>query len=307
MKKFITRILYFSFVLFLIFMIGLMLPATPKVSESMLYLKNDKDSLLANTQSPRIIFIGESGLLLGINSQMIYDSLKLNPINASLYWGIGLIYMIDNAIGYIKSGDIVVVSADYNEFYDNLAYGRKELLWTVMDISPSSLWKLRGKQWEQIIPFLSSYSFTKFVISEYWLINEKNVYNRLSCNKYGDMVSHWGLIQQEWIPLKSISGDYDSTVIYELSKFQTELKKKGAIMYLTYPAFDKTSFENSRAQIEKIEKDLKKKDFTILGTPDKNRVPDSLIFDGASHLTKAGCDYRTQLLIEEIKVQMYKQ
>src|SRR3989304_2450804 len=127
MKQFLKRILHFTFLLLLIFMVGMILPATPRVSESILFVKNDKDSLLANVDSPRIIFLGASNLLLGLNSQIIHDSLRLNPIN------------------YIKSGDIVVVSSDYSEFYGELAYGREELLWTVLDVSPSSIMKLRSE------------------------------------------------------------------------------------------------------------------------------------------------------------------
>ena len=304
MKQFLKRILHFTFLLLLIFMVGMILPATPRVSESILFVKNDKDSLLANVDSPRIIFLGASNLLLGLNSQIIHDSLRLNPINASLFWGIGLIYMMDNAINYIKSGDIVVVSSDYSEFYGELAYGREELLWTVLDVSPSSIMKLRSEQWLNIFRFLPSYSFSKFALTEWLFKYENAIYSRNSCNRYGDMYTHWGLAKPKLVPLKKIAGDFNSSIIDELVKFQTRLREKDSFLYITFPAYDSASFQTFKTKIFEVENELKKKHFALLGTPYRYNVPDSLAFDGAGHLTKEGCDYRTRLLIEDLKVQM---
>ena len=68
MKKFITKLILFPLtfvVLTLVF--GLGLPATPRASKSLIYAKIKKDSLLKNSLSPRIIFIGGSNLSFGLN------------------------------------------------------------------------------------------------------------------------------------------------------------------------------------------------------------------------------------------------
>ena len=86
---------------------------------------------------------------------MIKDSLNLNPIDTGIHGNIGLIYMMDNTLPYIKSGDIVVVSPEYQEFYGTVAYGKEELLRTIIDISPS-VERLFGYKSEELLnnPFL---------------------------------------------------------------------------------------------------------------------------------------------------------
>ena len=67
------------------------------------------DVRLRNAASPRLILVGGSNLSLGINSQMLKDSLALNPINTGISVGIGLCYMLDNTLKHVRKNDIVVV------------------------------------------------------------------------------------------------------------------------------------------------------------------------------------------------------
>ena len=134
MKKFILRILFFFFVLFLFFILGLILPATPQATKSILFSKIAKDSLLKNVPSPRIIFIGGSNLNMGLNSQLIKDSLGLNPINTSITVNIGLIYMMDDMLKYIKKGDVVIAAPEYAQYYNKDAYGGEPLLRIIFDV-----------------------------------------------------------------------------------------------------------------------------------------------------------------------------
>jgi len=69
------------------------------------------------------------------NSKMILDSLNINPINKGVNAGIGLIYMMDEILPYIKEGDIIVISPEYDQFYGNFAYGNSRLLWTLMNFN----------------------------------------------------------------------------------------------------------------------------------------------------------------------------
>ena len=113
------------FLLFPIVILIVAINAPPFLGEknTYLYAKIEKDSLLKNTKDPRLILIGGSNLALGLNSQMINDSLNFIPINTGLDCNIGLSYMIKNAISYIKKNDIVILSLEYEQFYDKNIYG----------------------------------------------------------------------------------------------------------------------------------------------------------------------------------------
>ena len=94
MKKFLKRIIVFFTIFGLIFLFGIFLPVTPGAKKNMLAYKIQKDSMLTNVKSPRIIFIGGSNLVFGLNSQIVKDSLRKNPINAGLAASIGLFRFI---------------------------------------------------------------------------------------------------------------------------------------------------------------------------------------------------------------------
>jgi hypothetical protein len=305
-KKFILQItLFFLFFLFTLFF-GLLLPSTPKASTSLLFAKIAKDSLLENTKTPRIIFVGGSNLSFGINSQMIQDSLHINPINTSIHAVLGLIYMMESTIKYIRNDDIVIVSAEYEQFFGGFAYGGEELLRTVVEISPSEILDLQKDQWLNILKFLPKYSLSKFKLNEYFFDKKKHerdnkVYLVNSYNKYGDVSAHWKLEQVSFPTTEKLVGDYNPTVLNKLKEFKYKLQKKGANLYVTFPSFQSKSFENIKENINKVEYELKKNNFILLGNPLRYKTPDSLMFNSTYHLTKMGVDVRTQLLIKDFK------
>jgi hypothetical protein len=53
----------------------------------------EKDRLIRNTPSPKIILVGGSNLAFGIDSRMMQDSLGLRVVNMGLYAKLGLKYM----------------------------------------------------------------------------------------------------------------------------------------------------------------------------------------------------------------------
>lgn len=304
MKKYILNILIFSSVFALIIIIGVLIPPTPKDSKSLLFAEIKKDSLLSNELSPRIIFVGGSNLSFGLNSNIIKDSLRLNPINTGIHASIGLIYMINNTLNYIKSGDIVVVVPEYQQFYGNFAYGGEELLRTVLDVNNSEIPKLEEKQWLNIYKYIFKYSFLKYKPTSYFNVKESDVYSVNSFNEYGDAFAHWELKKRDFEPTKFISGEFNYSVIDELINLKRKLQEKGAFLFVTYPGFQTTSFDNCIRKITKVEIELKKNDFIILGTPNRYKIPDEMMFNTTYHLSKEGVDLRTQLLIEDITKEL---
>jgi hypothetical protein len=304
MKRFISNVLFFLFILLLMVIVLAFFPPTPKSSKSYFFSKIDKDLLLQNIESPRIIFVGGSGLSMGLNSKMIHDALDIYPINTGVNAGIGLIYMMDSTLPYVRSGDIVLVIPVYEQFYGSFAYGNKRLLRTVMDVSRFDLGVVRKKQWVKIIPCLPRYSFSKLKPTEYFGIKDADVGFLNSFNEYGDATYHWNLAKRKFAPFGPGVEPFDYSVVDELHDFEKKLIEKGAVLFVSFPAFQETSFNNNKADILKVEEELIKKGFSVLGTPDRYKLDDSLMFDSPYHLTKKGADFRTKLLLEDIEVAL---
>lgn len=281
-------------------MVGIFLPVTPGARSNMLSYKVQKDSLLQNVASPRIIFIGGSNLVFGLNSQIIKDSLQLNPINNGLAASMGLVYMMDDVLPYIKKGDYVVLAPEYQNFYGSFAYGGNDLLRLLMDVQRSGFYNLRKEQWRNLIKSWPTYFMTKFRYRSYFFDSENDIYGKHIFNEYGDSNFHWNRESNEFPPLYPIKDSFNYAIIREITDFNTKLNEMGAILMITYPALQEASLEINAVQVSKIQEELEKTDLIILGTPQRYSFPDSLMFEQAYHLSKQGVDKRTKRLIEDI-------
>ena len=307
MKKFIIKILCFIFWIILLVVLSCFLPTTPRVSKSFLFADINKDSLLVNVPQPRIIFVGGSNLNFGLNSQMVKDSLRINPINTSLHITIGIKYMLDNTYRYIKYGDIVVLALEYAYFQREYCYGSEELLRIVLDVNKSKIRLLNSRQIINCIPYIDKYVLSKYNVFDYLYVEESDVYGVNSYNNYGDVYTHRDLNRRKFLLNTDIITDsmvrlnYNYTVMDEIKKFEEKLFQKGAVLYVSYPALLDISFHNQKLLIDKIESEYIKQGFIILGTPSRYMFNDSLIFNTEYHLSGKGADYRTLLLIEDLK------
>ncbi len=72
-------------------------------------------------------------------------------------------------------------------------------------------------------------------------------------------------------------------------------------MYITFPGYQYSSYKNSVAAIKQVEQQLKDNHFLLISSPQEYTIPDSLIFDTPYHLTKKGLDWRTGILIQDLK------
>lgn len=301
MKKFIIDVVLFCSVFLLICLAGVLLPPTPASANYMYFTKIKKDSLLMHVQEPRMIFIGGSNLAFGLNSQMIRDSLNVNPINTGVHARIGLIYMMDNTLPYIKEGDVVIISPEYEQFYGDFAYGADAMVHTVLDVSRSSICSLRIKQWVALCEGIPQYSLSKFDPAEHFKLKPNPYYSVNSFNEYGDESAHWSAKHLTVAPYEKFSDKYNPETITELIRFRDELQQKGAKLLIVYPDYQASSFNNCRDNITKVESELTKTSLTILGSPERYEMPDSLMFDTPYHLVKEGVDQRTKLLICDIR------
>ena len=306
MKKLILKTLAFVSLLMLLFSILLLLPPTPRASKSLFFASIKKDSLLANTPSPRIIFVGGSNLSFGLNSQQIKDSLHMNPINTAIAANIGIKYMLENTIQYVKKGDIIVVIPEYKHFYRDWNYGSEELFRIIFDCNKKNIRLLNLKQMYNCFPYTGKFIFSKFNIHEYVNVEESDVNSVNSFNKYGDVDAHWNLENRKAKPyaIEDIT-KYRSNVMTEMKHIFNKLNEQGCIVLISYPCFQETSFNNSKEAIRKIEKEYCINGFIILGSPERYMMPDSLMFDPPGHPNKQGVARRTKLLIEDLKTTLY--
>lgn len=279
-------------------------PTTTLVKNSLLMAQIQKDSLMKNTPSPRIIFVGGSSISFGLDSKMIKDSLHLNPVNTGVEATLGLKYMLRNALRYIKPGDIIVVCAEYNQFYDKFMDGQYELLPIIFEVSPDTRKLLDTRQYRSLLTYMPSYIASKLNPLSYWVRfdnNAANVYGNKAFNAYGDVYLHWTQPSEHISPYGAITGNLDEDTFTELKKFEAELKQRNARMLITFPPYQQRAYQNSPDQIATIAQKLKDNHFKLLGSPQSYLFPDSMLFNTSYHLNRLGVTRWTNQTISNLK------
>ncbi|MDR1544250.1 MAG: hypothetical protein LBS50_07595 [Prevotellaceae bacterium] len=260
-----------------------------------------KDSLLRNTPSPRIIFIGGSNLVFGINGFMIKEELEFNTINTGISAAIGLQHAFKHTLPFIKENDIVILIPEYHHFVRNWNDGSRELLSLCLDINRDNIKYLSIEQIISLLPYMPEYSFRKLQPNQY---NEARTESAAFTLHSFDC---WGGTRDSLIGKKQdflvfeVSGNYNESVVDEIKKFEKKVDNKGAKMFISYPAYEKESFKKWCKIINKVQRDIEQNNFQVFGTPERYMMPDSLMFDTPYHCNRKGVEYITNLRIEDIK------
>ncbi len=280
----------------------------------------EKDRIIRNAQSPKVILVGGSNLAFGIDSKMMQDSLRRPVVNMGLYAKLGLKYMLAQVRPYIGKGDIVVVVPEYDQFYGDFANGDHTLN-TALLYAPN----------DRVGDFVKSYSVVDVVLRprvenarrsflraaaaavgkehQFFPPDTNPVYNRRSFNEHGDVVSHLGKegMNPDSIyvgPLPPIS-TFNAETIDQLNEIADESAKRGATAVFMYPSYIDRSLELNRPAIDslrkKVEPQLKLK---VIGGPADFSYPGTHFFDTRFHLNETGRRVRTLRMIEMLRPEV---
>ena len=127
------------------------------------------------------------------------------------------------------------------------------------------------------------------------------VYDRKAFNSYGDAFIHWNLPKKKIISQSSIGEKFNEETITNLKNFKSYIESKQAKLFITYPCFQDSSFENSKEKIKMVDYNLRQNGFSVISFPERYKMDNSLMYNTVYHLTKKGVDIRTSLLIEDLK------
>src|SRR6266542_1431516 len=116
MNKFMLSLLWkVMFVILFTLLVNITLFLLPINYNFMLSAINNKKYSLA-CQKKKIVFIGGSNVLVGIDSGYVKEKYKsvYQPVNMGLYFGYGLPFFLETVKPYVRAGDIYVISPEYD-------------------------------------------------------------------------------------------------------------------------------------------------------------------------------------------------
>lgn len=293
--------LFKNIFLFLLFFIGVvflvvLLPDPPRWNDSLHYAQVDKDSLMQNVEDPRLILLGGSNVGMSFDSQMLKDSLGVNPINAGLHAGFGLKFILDNAAQYLRPGDIVVVIPEYEQYDLNAFYGDVNLLKLLFDVVPGKIHLVNFEQSKHILTLIPSYIKIKLLPSSYFFRRASRpiAYFKSAYNEYGDAVAHWDVRDAGGVELIPFAGRPEKASLAYLAGWIRTQEKGGVTVFLSYPAFEKRNYESSIGYISQVDSLVRVQSVNVLGVPEDFVMDESCFYDTRYHMNRQGARLRTE-------------
>jgi len=273
----------------------------------------DKTVTLENTGSPRIVFVGGSNLVFGVDSKRVQDSTGLPVVNMAMLGGYGLTFMLNGVKQGIRKGDILILSFEYY-----LGEGEMDLLAHTVDMVPGAYAYLNSYE-KRAYPFADAKLKLKHFIDALQTTAQFNtgyveeIYRRDAFNSYGDVISHLEKPTPKVLGrrFKIEANDY-THYIQIMNDFAAYAKSKGASLYYLYPDYPRSEYKKYLPAITSYDQQMRK----LLAIPILNKVDtfiydDEYFFDTVYHLNKKGREMRTNTLIDIIlshigKIEKYE-
>ncbi|MDH6459011.1 hypothetical protein M2102_002661 [Fusobacterium sp. PH5-7] len=263
----------------------------------------DKMKMLQNNHK-KIVLIGGSNVAFGFNSNLLKkEFIDYDIINTGIHASIGIRYPLKEIESYLKSGDILIIFPEYEQFEGG--YGGTPLL-------EICLYKKKFKNIE-IKELLNSMKNIKgFIISQInnkvssKLYNKIFVYDRRGFNENGDYVEHHKFKRSSKIkPEKIIINKVDQSILDFFYNKKKKLEKNRVKVIFCPPVLQKSSAIMSIDSIKYIEEEMRKNKTQFVSNPENYFLEDKYFYDTIYHLNKEGAEIRTKEIIKILKKKGY--
>ena len=260
---------------------------------------HDKTVLMERTASPRIVFVGGSNLVFGIDSREVEQKTGLPVVNMSMLAGYGLTFMINAAKPYIKQGDIIFISFEYY-----LGEGEMDLLAHTVDMVPEASAYLNDHE-KFLYPWAEANLRLQHLIRDLQRSAQFNtgfvekIYNRSGFNRNGDVVSHLDQPNPKTVGRRyRIEYTDYSEYIGIINQFADYARSRGAKVFYLYPVYVRSEFNKYHAAIMAYDGQMRKSlKIPIVNSIDTFVYDDEYFFDTVYHTNKKGREMRTGKLI----------
>ena len=275
-------------------------------------LKNEK----------KIVLIGGSNVAFGFNSELLDNEFSdYKVVNYGLYAMLGTKIMLDLALDYINSGDMVFIIPEINSQSTSLYFNPEATLKALED-DMGLVKKLprddRYKVYSEYFDFVSNRGKYKEKIEP------TGVYQRKNFNEYGDIEYLGKNDDDEVISLRTQNQmkskrfidpvvsfnteDISTDFIDYLNKYSKKIKNKGASLYYEFSPVNNLALQGSEQTVTDYYWYLRENlDFDVVGNPLDYLIDPHYFYDSNFHLNDNGAVLRTHTFISDIYRDIYKE
>lgn len=262
----------------------------------------DKVERLESLESPKIILVGNSNLVYGINSELIQEKMGMPVVNLGLHGGLGNRFHEEMAKLNIGEGDIVVVC--HTDYADSNSLGNPELTWMTIE-NHQNLWKIIQK--DEIGALLTGLPSYVLKASYYWItgLEDHTVINhnqRSMFNEYGDNIyprdERVFEFSQGMIKVPEINDVFCNRI----NEFYTYCKASNAdLVIAAYPIAD-GEYTPAKEEYAAFQEELEQRlECAVISDFTEYMFPYDMFYNTHLHLTIEGADVRTEKLVGDLK------
>lgn len=270
-----------------------------------------KSQRLRALGSPKLVVLGGSNALFGVDTRRLGEALGRPAVNMSTGAAVGLGYMLDKVEGALGPGDVVLVALEPSYFRqdpDLLTDGTLEVLphdpdgpayflGLVARNGPAApLRVLRSNA--KIIGFLDNRLRPLFPRLP------ARLYQNASIDEVGDMTAHLG--RASLGVAAPIAAEPERPFVHEgvkarLAAFRQGAEARGARVLLTWPSVMAAAYPAVAPQLEAAARAVDEVGLATRSAPRDHVYPDDCFYDTIFHLGARCRTIRTDALIEELR------
>lgn len=268
-----------------------------------------KEKLLLDVQSPRIIFQGGSNVSFGINSEAVEDSIHIHTLNIALHAGMGMRLMLSEVLDYCREGDILVLSPEYEHFF-GWAYGFPETKALLALLYPKVVTYYNIRQIFDAakgIPdaFQMLRSGLMFTIEDIVLRSyDSDRYKSRFFNSHGDLTSHFSITSSAEIEVLRLCEKFDEEYFYEFCEAIDTLKHRGVNVLIIPPTVYDKVYEVEKDNMRFVADRLRMAGHPFEYGQELSIYDREDLYDTQYHLNKAGNEKRTKLIIDMLRTKL---
>ena len=301
MKRFLRNVLLLAGIVLLLVYALPMAVVAPQFLGHYTAALNTKVERLRSVNEPKIILIGNSNLIYGMDSALLETLTGMPVVNMGFHGGMGNAFHERMARLNTNAGDIVIVS--HLTYADDGKIQDANLIWPTLE-NHFSLYRLMRAQ--DLAPMANAYpkylkdAFRCYVTGTGNRQSEWGLFRTSAFNEWGDIFverTHQALDWTVKLPMPEIN----DTCTNRLNRLNRYVHKQGATLLVAgFPIYyqnEPGAKESLAAFDDALQAAL---DCAVISDFSEYLYPPELFYDTEFHLTSEGAEIRTRQLARDI-------
>ena len=287
----------------------------PIYSETFVGALDEKFDRLTSTEEDKIIVVGGSSVVFGIDSELIESYAGMPVINFGLYAALGTKLMLDLSLAGIEKGDVVVIAPELDAQTMSLYFNTETTLQAI-DEDMSMLFHVSADNFFSLVGGLWDHTARKIEYKKTGTYPDpgNTIYRRDSFNSFGD-IKRDGTRKENVMPLYydpntaiTFSEDIISSDFIEyLNDYISTCRRKGATVYFSFCPINSAAIlggegiEDAKKLQAYLEDNL---DCAVLGSIENSILDPEYFYDTNFHLNDSGMLLHSSNLTKDILFEL---